>query len=410
MYRTKEAVLLIPTAAMLIAVLACNVPTPAGSETPVATGTGVETPVATSSGVETPVATEPTAGAPTSVPEPADTPVPGTACPTATEGTTLYVNEENGFCLLYPSYFEVQPTYTDRPDEVFALIGPLLDPDAMETIAVVLTVSYNGAADGLDSAGYADKWQELYLAGIDPTALNVTREDVAISGLPAVVLRNLPGYGNQRGAFLVANGIKYQIALQPQPEDVPALAEHTNLVWETVTSSIVFFPPQNDRPVVRAEDVCPPETADTRLYTRLVDGYCFLYPADFEPDPAFPGAVTGGPVVGTDPDFGNVRTSLTLGTFGSFPGQTPRDVLAPRLDLIDAASVQDVTIGGYPAVIFRDPRGPWASRQAMIMVGDFAYTIVAQPWEPERWPDGIPYLDRVWDTVTGSLAFFNKWR
>ena len=44
------------------------------------------------------------------------------------------------------------------------------------------------------------------------------------------------------------------------------------------------------------------------------------------------------------------------------------------------------------------------------MVDGFAYTIVAQPFEPEAYPDGMPYLNQVWDTVTGSLAFFDPFR
>lgn len=46
----------------------------------------------------------------------------------------------------------------------------------------------------------------------------------------------------------------------------------------------------------------------------------------------------------------------------------------------------------------------------MILVDGFIYTIVAQPFEPGRYPDGMPFLDRLWETVTGSLIFFDPWK
>jgi hypothetical protein len=308
---------------------------------------------------------------------------------------------------LYPDDFTMQPD-VQRPDEVLFLLGPRETdkPKTQEEIAAVLTVAYNGPADGLDSAGYARKWYDLYRAA---EGAPYDDQQATVGGLPAVVLSNLPGFAAQRSAFVVANGIKYQITLSPQPEDMPELAEATGRAWGIVTGSIFFFPPQNQRPVIRAEQVCPKESGDLRLYSDQVNGYCFLYPADFAPDPAFPGMVKGGPVLGQW-EAGDIITYVALGTLGHFEGQTPRQVLEPRMDQIDAASVQDATIGGYPAVTFRSLQGPWPSRQAMIVVDGDVYTIVGEPWDPQRYPDGVPYLDRLWETVTGSLAFFDPWR
>jgi hypothetical protein len=213
----------------------------------------------------------------------------------------------------------------------------------------------------------------------------------------------------QRSAFVVANGEKYQITLSPQPEDMPELAESASLGWDTVTKSIVFFPPQSPPEVKHPDQVCPKESAEMRQYRDDVNGYCFLYPADFAPDSQFPGMIKGGPVLGQW-EAGDIRTYVAAGTFGYFPEQTPRQVLEPRLDLIDAASVQDATIGGYPAVVFRSFQGPWPSRQAIIVVNGNVYTLVGEPWDPEKYPDGIPYLDRLWEAITTSMTFFDPWR
>lgn len=377
-----------PCVLLLVGALACNL---SGGQAP-------PEPSAAPTEAPTEPAPPPTAAAPTAAPDPT------ALCPPEQPNATLIVSLENGWCFLYPSHYELRPDF-GRPEQVVTLIGPLADPQAMETIAVTLSMAHNGPADGMIAQQYATRWAEIYLAPADVPAFG---ED--IGGQAAWVLNGVPGYGLERRAFLIANGARYTIALAPLPEDFLTLTQEVNLVWETVTGSLVFFAPQGEHEYLHAEQVCPQATADSLLYVSLRDGYCLLYPSDFEPDPSFPGSFTGGPVVGSLPDWGEIRTSLTFGTFGSFPGSTAREVLAPRLDLIDAGSVVDTTMGGAQAVVFRDPRGPWASRQAMIVYRDFVYTIVAQPWEPQRFPAGIEYLERVWDTVINSVAFFSRWQ
>lgn len=275
----------------------------------------------------------------------------------------------------------------------------------MEPIALVLSIAYHGPADGLTSAAYAERWFQLYTAGSNAS---YESSSARIDGQEAVVLSNLPGFPARKAAFVVANGIKYQISLSPQPEASAILAGDAAHLWETVLGSLVFFPPENDRVAVRADEVCPSPAADTALYRNDLEGYCFLYPASFKPDPAIPGRVEGGPVVLTHPDFGEVRISLTLGTMGVFPGKTPRQVIEMRDGGVE--SLNEMTIGGYPAVTFRNTEGPWASRQALILVHDAAYTIVAQPDEPAAYATEFPYFNQLWDTVLGSLAFFTPWR
>ena len=295
------AVLLVTQACSLISLQTATPPVEATAPPPDATVT-----------VETSI--PPTESVP-----PTETPIPdpASACPTPGEGNSLYISRENGFCFLYPVGFTLQPDWM-RPDEALSLIGPTEPGEAMEKITVTLSLAYNGPNDGLDSAAYANRWLAInYPDGSAPGP----GDPATIGGQPAVLVNNLPGYGTQRGAFLVANGIKYSLILIPQPETVLSLTEPANLVWNTVTGSLAFFPPENARTVVRAADVCPAAGADTLLYQNDKDGYCYLYPSSFTPTADFPGQVIGGPVVLTNADFGEVRTSLTLGTFGYFPGQ-----------------------------------------------------------------------------------------
>lgn len=340
-------------------------------------------------------------------PPPAATADPFDACPAAGGGQELYTSEEDGICFLFPDHFT--PTLaTEGHVEYISLVGPheTPAPNQMEFAVVTLNVYNSGPADGLDSAAYAAKYQQVFGPMLDATA----QVPAVIGGQPAVIVTGIPGFFTQQSAFIVANGYKYRIWLAPEIGAVSELDEHARLVWDTVINSIVFAPPVNERQYLNAAQVCPAQTADLRLYINERDGYCLLYPADFTSSPDFQGNFAGGPVLGDYMDFPDVTTSLTVGTFGLFPGQTPRQAFSGILQRADPASVQDAQIGGYPAVIMRTVDDPWATRTAGVLVNDQGYTILAQPWEPERWPDGVPYLERVWETVISSMAFFDPWR
>lgn len=335
---------------------------------------------------------------------PAETAVPEpVACPEATADTALYRNDDNGVCFLYPASFAVE-TQVERPDEVVWLRGPQL-VQGQEAAVVTLRVAFNGPAEGLTAQEYAEMWRSLY---VPEMALPV--QTMTVGGQTAALITDVPGMFPEQSAFVVANGMKYQLILQPQPGLVPELTEATEQVWRTVTDSIVFFAPAVVREWVRPDDVCPAATAETEAHRNLREGFCLLYPADFELDPRFASGFVGGPVIVDDPTFGEIRASFVMASAGPAQGQTPRQLLEPRLEFVDQASIQDTTIGGAPAVVFVDPREPFASRQAMIVANEMLYTIVNQPYDPQRYPDAVQYVDQVWDTVVGSVAFFEPWR
>lgn len=325
-------------------------------------------------------------------------------CPVPSEATSLYISRENGYCFLYPVGVEVSLN-ADYPQEIW-LFGNILQNGSQEAPRTSLTVYANGNAGGLDSAGYADSYLGTLVEPVDST-----REELTVDSIPAVVQHNLPSFFGEQSAFIVAGDYKYRISLMPEPESVPGLATDLENLWATVLSSIHFFPPEHEFTLVTPADVCPVETADTRVLVDQAAGYCFAYPADFSPVAGFSGRVEGGPVLDTLPDFGEVRTSITLGTFGKAGGKTPREIIQPHVELVDSSSLMDMTIGGYPAVVYRNPQGPWAARVAYIAgFEDTVFTIVAQPLEPERWPTGVEGFDRLWNTVVNSLQFFTPFR
>ena len=337
--------------------------------------------------------------------EPVSTVDPLTLCPTPGTGEKLFVDKQNGFCVLYPENFE-QSAYKEFRYDRFQFSGPPPGASAPESVSIGLVVESNGPANGQNSLQYAKKWIDNF-----GTSAPTGTEEIMLNGQKAVLLKHDAELGTPlQSIFVTANETKYRITLSPRLGTAPELEPGLEAVWNMVTDSIVFFLPQNDQAYIPPEAVCPQASGGYDQYISLTDGYCLLYPTDFEDAADFPGEFLGGPILVEKTAWGDVRASLTVGTAGYFADQTVLDVLNTRIEFIDARSIKETTIAGYPAVVFRDPRGPWASRQAMIMVDGFVYTIVNQPWEPERYPDGMLYLDSIWNTVLTSLAFFDPWR
>lgn len=381
---------------------AAQQPTPESAATPEIAASPTSSPVETQdTGEPTP---EPIK---TEEPTPTSAPVdPTAACPVAGEGTTQIIDREQGFCLLYPSYFTIGGEYEPGVD-ILALNGPVIETERPmgEVPSVNLYVSLTGAAEGMDAAVYAGRYQEYYGQGL-------SSEPMSIGGQPAVVVQGIPTYAGGQDLFFIANGYRYHLWLTPELGRIPELEEHAQLVWKIVTESLVLFPPEAPPSFVTAEQVCPQATADSWLYTDKVYGMCALIPNEFEerPDMIGTGIFYGGAVLAQVADFGDVRTSIAFGPYGFFPTESPRQVLEMRMETILGETLQDTSIGGAPAVIFEDTAGPWKTRQALIISRGRGYTILVQPFEPEQWPSELNLLEKAWSTALSSMAFFDPWR
>ena len=326
---------------------------------------------------------------------------PTAQCPTPGEGQALYVSRENGYCFLYPSAFSAQPDLM-RPGQAVDLNGPGIT-QGQDRAVLHLGVAANGPADGLDSQGYAEKWRTAYR--MDPS---LTIQSLNLNGQAAALIDNLPGgMFNQRQAFVVANGFKYQVTLSPRPEDVPQLAEEAGQAWGLMVQSLRLFPPATPLPLARPDVVCPKAGADTKLWVNEAQGFCLLYPADFELSPDSPGEIIGGPVLKDTTDWGKVRTSLTLAGYDQPPSQLQKP--APPEANVDLSTVQTTTVGGGPAVIYDFVGAPWRQRTADILANGSRYTMVG-PWDAKMFPQGVADAQRLWDTVIKSIVFFDKWR
>lgn len=356
-------------------------------------------------------ASAPTAGI-AATDQPVSTSDPLAMCPKPAGDTQLYINSDDGYCLLYPTGFSVQPGMGIPALPILNITGPQVITPAPKQqegfFNTAMTISRNGPPEGMESQGYASLWMERFAPG-----MNLPQEPVTIGGIPAVRVRNVPSYASETAAFVVSPYARYTVNLYPEPElSDPALAGQGNLLWDTVIHSLVFFEPQKEMNHTSSTQVCPQPGEGEAGFVNQVDGYCMVYPTEFREDPTFPGRIIGGPILGSTPDFPDIQTNLVVGTFGVSDGMTPRDFIA-RLpaEYYDPGSIVDMTIGGSPAVVYNNLAGPWRSRNAYIVrPGGDVYTIVSQPDDIMQFPEGIPYLNTLFNKVVMSLQFFTPWR
>jgi hypothetical protein len=398
--------LLIISVGLILAVLACNAPAATAGDGGSVTQTpepaeGVDAAAPTAEGGEAPTPTE----------VPVD---PASVCPEPTADTQLYVDEVNGFCLLYPASFTVHADpdtpsfYTD-----VQFVGGVVAEGGMESVSATLQVNViaqPGAAAGFTAAEYTDQVafdQSLVLDSI-------TREEVTVVGdLPAVMLKNQPGMLPSRSLYVNAHNTLYEITAVPDSGPDGAPVPDVELAWTTMLESLTFFPPTFAGEVITPDQVCPTATADTYLFINRRDGYCVLVPNSFEEDSNYGrGWFVGGPELTGLPESMEPRVSAAIGMQGPTE-ETVGQIADRHIDAVpDAASVirTDTTVSGYPAVFWDRPQGIVPSRSALIVVNGYLYTLVVQPIDPVRYPEAVEPAELVWNTFIDSFAFFEPWQ
>lgn len=349
---------------------------------------------------------------------PADNVDPAEICPEPTEGTALYRSDENGYCFLYPAEFEENPNWDQNLEGAVTLVSPALDPESIEPLITFAQVLYTGPAGDLPTAeAYADAWIEAYspysdayIAPGDEYGLN--RSDVTIGGHPAVQINNVPGRALSQMALLVVDGYRYRIVVNPQPGEFEELDAAYGPVWDTITESIVFHAPSVQHTPVSADDVCPAESEGTLLVVNRSEGYCFLVPADFDQEAGYGPESTwlaiGAPVE-TGSEMGSMQSRLVFARYTAQQGLSAEQLLATFAADVDAERTEFSAAGGQGVELI-DARAPAPSRVMLLVVGDHAYTLVANPYDGERWAETSCALGQGWDSILSTLAFFDKLR
>jgi hypothetical protein len=160
---------------------------------------------------------------------------PYSACPGSTEDKNSLINEDDGFCLLYPEGFEVME---DSPGTVI-ISGQPYD-DSLEPLRATLTIQYELRTEGRSAKVIADAFLEEFADWED---FEIVRSVIMLGGESAEVADGVPGRGLHRMAFVVYSGREYILALAPFDEAFSIVRGDLELLWQTVISSWVFLAP-----------------------------------------------------------------------------------------------------------------------------------------------------------------------
>ncbi|MBI5668294.1 MAG: hypothetical protein HZC41_09830 [Chloroflexi bacterium] len=176
---------------------------------------GVSATLTLTPGAAAPDQPRPTATAP-------DQPAASAAdCLTRVTRNRSYQDNRAGFCLLYPlTYWVIEHEDTKNAISIV--------PETDAASRATLNISHE-AVDGRTLDDVAEAVQAEY------PNLSIQFNQTTIGGQPAVVTEDLPGRRPTRQAFVIANDRLFRLVLEP-------VRAGADVLWETVTESLIFFP------------------------------------------------------------------------------------------------------------------------------------------------------------------------
>jgi hypothetical protein len=194
------------------------------------------------------------------VPEPVVV-VSAEGCPNATTGTQLLMNEQHGYCLLYPTGYDVQHP---NEHETVLVVGSLLNVEQPRAYIKVQE------AGGRTTAQVADELIAA-LAGFD-----IKRTSVTIDGKAAVVLDNMPGQDTNRQVVIVHDDRLYMLTFVPASQDYGELYMQMENLYTMILNSFNFSAPPSVTP--SAGTVALPPALGLQTFSG--QGFALHYPAN----------------------------------------------------------------------------------------------------------------------------------
>jgi inhibitor of cysteine peptidase len=145
-----------------------------------------------------------------------------------------YLNIDAGYCLAYPSYFNLQQDFVVG---TAALINDYVTPGANQELiwnALTMTLQVE-LANGRTLAQVVD---EVAAAHTGPAPL--TRTPATLGGEPAELVEGFAD--GSRHLFAIHDDRVYHLALVLPPGEIANAAEDAARLWEAVTTSFTFVP------------------------------------------------------------------------------------------------------------------------------------------------------------------------
>lgn len=161
---------------------------------------------------------------------------PADACPSETAALKLWMNAEDGYCLLYLSDYSLHLPH-------FIVINPVAGPGDMIGEAWV-SIEMEAAANRT-----ATQVADAKIAAVGP-GFNITRSDVLIDGRQAVIVDGLPGQDPNRMVYIVSNERLYTLMFVPWLPNPNSLGQPSLLedLYTTTMETVHFLTPTKALP------------------------------------------------------------------------------------------------------------------------------------------------------------------
>lgn len=200
----------------------------------------------------------------------------------------------------------------------------------------------------------------------------------------------------------------------PQPTPLPTVAgvDPANTTVVTATQGVPAPTAVDNGPTQQPSGdptaSCPAATDGTTQFISKEYGFCFLYPSEMTGGPATaPGARQAafqGPVV--NPSAPSPISASFQVTYNgpadvadsAAYAQKWHDLFAP-----DEPAPTPLTLGSQPAALVSVP-GQLVQQTAFVVAGGQKYTVTFPT--PSQYEQLDPLIRKAWDTVTGSIVFF----
>ncbi len=152
-------------------------------------------------------------------------------CPTPEEGLQLLVNEEVGYCVLYPAGLTVR----EHVENQRVIEGPMTESGQVIGIIQVTDAGERTLDEVVEERIL---WAER---SAGPAAPIIERGTITLGGQEAVVLDNMPGQDINRQIIFVRDGQLYDLLFAPANEESGEVYQQMEALYTAVTTSFHFM-------------------------------------------------------------------------------------------------------------------------------------------------------------------------
>jgi len=321
------------------------------------------------------------------------------------EDLAAYFNLADGYCLLYPASFRVNPLYA----RITRFDGPPSEDDlrpldlTAAPVFAALTILIEDAAGDRTLTQVVDDYVGQFGGGAP-----ALRAAATLGGEPAQIVEGIPGRANSREAFALHGGAVYHLSAYPL-DDIFQARPDVEAVWRAVTTSFTFLSPG----FAEAFASCPAGSDDATPYLSFTHGFCLLYPARMSLSviTATNEMVLSGPP--REPGAEAVAVNLVIRAGEAASGRAADQLADAYLSQFPAEQTASVTrvpitVGGQPGVILDGVPGPRQTRHTFVVHDDHVYEFTLSPYKDPALAGYQAEAEAAWQTVTTSLVFVSK--